>query len=71
VHSGGRNGHTLFSHWLQVPVVDRTALTGTYDYTLKYSQEGLLGRGMMMEGESQGPSLFTALQEQLGLKLEK
>jgi uncharacterized protein (TIGR03435 family) len=42
-------------------VVDRTGLTGTYDFTLRYAIEPKPG--------SELPSLFTALQEQLGLKL--
>ena len=41
------------------PVVDRTGLTGTFDIDLKWSATG-----------DDGPSIFTALQEQLGLKLE-
>jgi uncharacterized protein (TIGR03435 family) len=44
-------------------VTDRTGLTGTYDFTLDYLP------GVDAEN-SDGPSLFTALQEQLGLKLE-
>ena len=39
------------------PMVDKTGLTGAYDFDLMWD-------------ESSGPSLFTALQEQLGLKLE-
>jgi uncharacterized protein (TIGR03435 family) len=39
------------------PMVDRTGLTGDYDFDLMWD-------------ESSGPSLFTALQDQLGLKLE-
>jgi uncharacterized protein (TIGR03435 family) len=42
------------------PVVDQTGLKGRYDFTLKWAQEG---------GDSQEPGLFTAIQEQLGLKL--
>lgn len=41
------------------PVVDRTGLTGTFDIDLKWSATG-----------DDGPSIFTALQEQLGLRLE-
>ncbi len=42
-------------------VMDETGLKGKYDFRLVYSP-GL--------GDTTGPSLFTALQEQLGLKLE-
>jgi uncharacterized protein (TIGR03435 family) len=51
-------------------VIDRTGLTGTYDVTLSFSSEqlpGVPGRG---RPDPNLPSLFTAVQEQLGLKLE-
>jgi len=57
------------------PVIDRTGLTGRYDFTLEYAPESL-GGGGKGPGDSSppadisGPSIFTALQEQLGLKLE-
>lgn len=44
-------------------VMDKTGLTGKYDITLKWTPEG------EKETATSGPSLFTALQEQLGLKL--
>lgn len=44
-------------------VLDETGLTGTYTFNLEWSPEN--GRA-----PSGGPSLFTALQEQLGLKVE-
>jgi uncharacterized protein (TIGR03435 family) len=47
-------------------VVDRTGLDGIYDFELRYSR-GELRAGA---GASDLPTLFTALQEQLGLKLE-
>jgi uncharacterized protein (TIGR03435 family) len=61
---------------LERPVVDKTALTGTYDFDLQWTPEGYQPRPAG-EGESRrrvepaepGPSLFTAVQEQLGLKL--
>lgn len=46
------------------PVVDKTGLTGKYDFTLQYAPAT---RGAAEE--SSKPSVFTALQEQLGLKL--
>lgn len=48
--------------WTGRPVVDRTGLTGRYDFTLTWSPDA--------EPDSDAPSIFTALQEQLGLKLE-
>ena len=62
-------------------VADRTALTDRYDFTLKWTPENAAPMAIGAAGgnqgpareplpESSGPSLFTALQEQLGLKLE-
>jgi uncharacterized protein (TIGR03435 family) len=48
------------------PVFDKTGLAGTYDFTLECVVENLAA-GVADIG---GPSIFTALQEQLGLKLE-
>jgi uncharacterized protein (TIGR03435 family) len=48
--------------WSGRPVVDRTGITGTIDYTLTWSPDGA--------PDSAAPSIFTALQEQLGLKLQ-
>ncbi len=47
-------------------VVDQTGLTGKYDITLKWSPDD----GTTDPSDSSSPSIFTALQEQLGLKLE-
>lgn len=44
-------------------VVNDTRLKGKYDIVLKWTPEG------KQETESSGPSIFTALHEQLGLKL--
>lgn len=46
------------------PVVDRTGIGGLYDFTLDWAPETAQG------GNDPAPSLFTALQEQLGLRLE-
>jgi uncharacterized protein (TIGR03435 family) len=61
-------------------VVDKTALTGKYDFSLKWApdeNQGMMGPpgagpgpGGAAPPPSDGPSIFTALQEQLGLKLE-
>jgi uncharacterized protein (TIGR03435 family) len=51
------------------PVVNRTALPGSYRMTMNF--DGASGRGgLSLTPTDAGPSVFTALQEQLGLKLE-
>jgi bla regulator protein blaR1 len=49
-------------------VVDKTNLSGRYDWTLHWTPWQDLSSGEL--SDLKGPSLFTALQEQLGLKLE-
>ncbi len=65
-------------------VVDKTGLKGNYDFTLKWTPDE--SQGQMFGGpdggegrprteaapapDASGPTIFTALQEQLGLKLE-
>jgi uncharacterized protein (TIGR03435 family) len=48
------------------PVVDKTGLKGLFDIELQFTPD-TLGPG---PSDACGPSLFTALEEQLGLKLE-
>ena len=48
-------------------VVDRTGLTTTYDFTLQYN--GTV-TARELEGVETWPPLTTAIQDQLGLKLE-
>jgi uncharacterized protein (TIGR03435 family) len=56
------------------PVEDKTGLTGIYDFTLQLGDQGRDAPGSGSDPSSAdtptGPSIFTALQEQLGLKLE-
>lgn len=59
------------------PVVDHTGLKGTYQYTLQFAESSLPAAdrppssGAEPPGfNSDAPSIFTALQDQLGLKLE-
>jgi uncharacterized protein (TIGR03435 family) len=60
---------TAFAHWLSQTnmagriVVDKTGLTGNYDFDLKWTPDDQQGTA------DAGPTLFTALEEQLGLKL--
>jgi uncharacterized protein (TIGR03435 family) len=61
-------------------VVDKTGLTGTYDWSLHWSPEAPAPAFKEADADvpadrspgpdGSGPTLFTALQEQLGLKLE-
>jgi uncharacterized protein (TIGR03435 family) len=71
----------ILSSQLGRTVEDKTGLTGSYDYTLQWTPDdagmpmsGAGGDGPPGKGDTSpdagGPSLFTALEEQLGLKLE-
>ena len=52
-------------------VVDQTGLTGRYDFDLEWTpDESQFGGNLPRSVESTKPSLFTAIQEQLGLRLE-
>ena len=58
-------------------VVDKTGLSGSYDFTLTWTPDQMPGAGQRPPGapepppaDPNGPSIFTALQEQLGLKLD-
>jgi uncharacterized protein (TIGR03435 family) len=54
--------------------VDKTGLTGAYDWDLKWTPQRFLqaafDRDRFPTIDPDGPSIFTALEEQLGLKLE-
>jgi len=72
-----------FATWMQSgvmdrPVVDQTGLTGRYDFELKWtpdeSQFGQFrGTGVTIQPPTDeanaAPGLYTAIQEQLGLKM--
>jgi uncharacterized protein (TIGR03435 family) len=54
------------------PVMDQTGITGVFNYRVEYTplESGLAAAlGIAMTGSPSYPSLFTALEEQLGLKL--
>jgi uncharacterized protein (TIGR03435 family) len=71
---------TVLSRTLGRTIIDRTGLTGNYDFTLEYAPEeggpqqpgagAGAGGGLPASPADSAPSIFTALQEQLGLKLE-
>jgi uncharacterized protein (TIGR03435 family) len=62
----------ILSQQLQRTVTDKTGLTGMYDFELKWTlDQGVAPRAGSEQPEASdpGPSLFSALEEQLGLKL--
>ena len=48
---------------MDLPVVNRTGLDGAYNFTLQWTPESAEAKA------DAGPSIFTAIQEQLGLRL--
>jgi uncharacterized protein (TIGR03435 family) len=51
-------------------VLDKTGIDGRFDLTLTWTPDDSTGAGRASPPENSGPSIFTALQEQLGLKLK-
>jgi uncharacterized protein (TIGR03435 family) len=76
----GRLASEILTRQVDRPVVDKTGLAGTYDFTLQWRLEegpspmsGGPTAGEQVSPPSQeidGPSIFAALPEQLGLKLQ-
>lgn len=58
----------ILSRQLQRNVVDKTGLAGKYDVTLQYTPD--TSSGSSDSSDATGPSIFNALREQLGLKLD-
>jgi uncharacterized protein (TIGR03435 family) len=50
------------------PVLDRTGIPGVFDFSLKIGEDNNEMKRALIAGD--GPSIFTLIQEQLGLKLE-
>lgn len=81
---GGRNVSMSFftealSNIVGRPVIDKTGFTGKFNVDLEYSPEGVTAfgpAGFTPQGLAAGanadnkPSIFTALQDKLGIKLE-
>jgi uncharacterized protein (TIGR03435 family) len=70
----------MFAGHVDRPVIDKTGLTGLFDVHLEFApDDAMSGPGpVLLNGvdrpgvpstDPTGPSIFTALQEQLGLKL--
>jgi len=74
--SMGQLAGTLMN-WVGRMVFDRTGLTGSYDFTLSWTPDQMpqgfgqkVAAGGLAPADPNGASIFTAVQEQLGLKLE-
>jgi uncharacterized protein (TIGR03435 family) len=71
---GVANG--LQSNILDKPVVNQTGLTGRYDFTLKFTPDATQMANFGVQGGGNAgdldapPDIFTAFQQQLGLKLQ-
>jgi uncharacterized protein (TIGR03435 family) len=57
--------HNFAGGYLDQPVVDETNLAGAWDFTIKWT-----GRGQLEKQGADGISIFSAVDKQLGLKLE-
>lgn len=57
---------------LENPVLDRTGLSGRYDFDLEFTPDETVFGGALGKGtdDSTSPNLFGAIQQQLGLRLE-
>ena len=67
---------------VDLPVVDRTELAGRFDVHIEFVRDNTMSRPIQLNGETRpelpsppadpsGPSIFAALEEQLGLKLTR
>jgi len=80
LHIGARNvtiglladSLTGFANDIDRQVLDRTGLTGAFDFTLEWTPQlnGPLPPGVNFQPDPNGPTFQEALKEQLGLKLE-
>jgi uncharacterized protein (TIGR03435 family) len=61
---------TMLGHEVDRVVQDQTGLTGKFDFDLSWTPEGNAVAPTAPPADAKPPSLFVALQEQLGLKLD-
>jgi uncharacterized protein (TIGR03435 family) len=61
---------SMLSRQLGRTILDRTNLTGNYDFTLRWNPDNGVSASSDGAQTDALPSIFTAVQEQLGLKLE-
>jgi uncharacterized protein (TIGR03435 family) len=59
----------LLQSYAARPVIDKTNLKGLFDFRLQFSQDPLTANPGVSTAPAAAP-LFTAIEEQLGLKLE-
>ena len=52
------------------PVLDRTGLSGTFDFSLEWSLAPDSAQPLGAQTEDTGPTFLEALQQQLGLRLK-
>jgi len=65
---------TLLQQYAGRPIVDKTSLRGLFDVKLQFSVDvggPSVGTQLGLPPDPSGPSIFTAVQEQLGLRLER
>lgn len=65
---------TLIARFTRTPVLDQTAIPGAFDVKLDWARDNGLPSGTpdaVAVQPADGPSIFEAVQKQLGLKLEK
>ncbi len=67
INSAIANFTNTLSDYLHRAVIDKTGLTGKYDFALKWARDDSQNADVAADA---GPSLFTAVQEQLGLRLQ-
>jgi uncharacterized protein (TIGR03435 family) len=66
------------NRWAPGRIVDKTGLSGKYDFNLEYAGDPSIGGALApapaldaVDVGRGGPDIFTALETQLGLKLER
>jgi uncharacterized protein (TIGR03435 family) len=66
--AGAGDGKSFVTVWVQRAIVDKTGFSGTFDVDLKWNpNETAVGNVAPISPSDAAPSIFTALEEQLGL----
>jgi uncharacterized protein (TIGR03435 family) len=56
---------------LDRPVINKTAVVGLFDFYVEFAPDEVTPANSAATSNPAGPSIFTALREQLGLKLDR